>query len=86
MGILGIAFGLLPLVMNVVSGVEKLIGPGQGNAKKQAATAMISDALNIANTIHPSPKFTNSELMDGISQIIDGVVKVMNAVGAFQKS
>ena len=86
MGILGLALGLLPLVTNVVSGVEKLFGSGNGSVKKQAATAMIADALNIANTVHPNPKFINSELMEGISQIIEGVVKVMNATGAFQKN
>lgn len=83
--ILPLVIGLLPLITNVVSGVEKLFGNGNGSLKKQAATNMIADALNIANTVHPTPAFQNSELMEGIGQIIDGVVKVMNATGAFQK-
>lgn len=85
MGIFGLIVGILPLVTSVVQSVETIFGGGNGARKKDAATSMIADALNIANVVHPYPAFRSSELMEGISQIIDGVVKVMNATGVFKK-
>jgi len=73
------------LALPIVGTIEELFGPGKGAAKKEAATAMIADAINLYNKA-AGKNFNNSEIMAGISEIIDGAVKIANAVGAFQKA
>lgn len=75
---------LIPFVMSTVQHIESIFGPKTGTQKKDAAVAAVSDVLNIFNTIQPGGKTVNSsQMMEGIGEVIDGVVKVMNATGQF---
>lgn len=75
----------IPLVLSAVHSVEALFGAGNGAKKKEAVMAMAGDAINIYNTARGA-NFNNSEIMAGISKIVDGAVQISNAVGAFQIS
>jgi len=75
---------LMPFVLSTIQHVESIFGPKTGVQKRDAVTAAVSDVLNIFNTIQPGGKTVNSsDMMAGIGEIIDGVVKVMNATGQF---
>ncbi len=74
--------GLLPLVPSIVSDVERLFGHGKGAAKKQAASAMISDGLNVFSQV-VGVAGVNSNETALISQLIDVVVQYLNNTGAF---
>ncbi len=86
MGFATILIGLLPFITSTVKAVEGIFGAGNGTQKKQAAVAAISDVLNIFNSVHPSVSFQSSDLMAGVAEVIDGVVKILNATGEFAKT
>lgn len=75
--------GLLPAIPHIIIGVEKLFGKGNGATKKQAATAAISDLVNIAAQAAGTSGAGNSHVMDFISAVIDATVAYFNASGTF---
>ena len=83
MAIIGLVTGLLPLITSTVQAVEGIFGAGNGATKKQAATAAIADILNIANSVRPTAALQSSAMMEGIGEVIDGIVKILNATGVF---
>lgn len=80
---------IIKLVHDGIMLVEGLFGKGNGASKKQAATAVISDALNVYSGIAPVAGFTGagtSEFQAALSEYIDATVKFYNATGMFIKS
>jgi len=69
------AINLIPVI---VMGVEKVFGLDSGPSKLQKALDMIKPFL-------PGDKQDKEELLDGLILIINGVVKIFNAVGEFTK-
>jgi hypothetical protein len=69
----------LSLLPSLLQGVESLYGAKSGAQKKDAALAIVSSSLNLADAvtakqIADAPKFTA-----GLSLIVDGVVECLNA-------
>ena len=69
----------LSLLPSLLQGVESLYGAKTGAQKKDAALAIVSSSLNLADAvtakqIADAPKFTA-----GLSLIVDGVVECLNA-------
>lgn len=69
----------LSLLPSLIQSVEALYGAKSGAQKKDAALAIVSSSLNMADAvtakqIADAPKFTA-----GLSLIVDGVVECLNA-------
>ena len=69
----------IALVPSLVQGVESLYGAQSGAQKKDAALAIVSSSLNMADAVSArqiadAPRFTQ-----GLNLIIDGVVECLNA-------
>lgn len=69
----------ISLLPSLVQGVESLYGARSGVQKKDAALAIVSSSINMADAvtskqIADAPKFTA-----GLSLIVDGVVECLNA-------
>lgn len=69
----------ISLVPSLVQGVESLYGAQTGAQKKDAALAVVSSSINMADAVSQkqiadAPRFTQ-----GLNLIIDGVVECLNA-------
>ena len=69
----------ISLLPSLIQGVESLYGARTGAQKKDAAIAIVSSSINMADAvtakqIADAPKFTA-----GLSLIVDGVVECLNA-------
>jgi hypothetical protein len=73
---------ILQLAPHIVMGVEKMFGHGKGVEKKQAATAMLGDAVNILAQSQGLPG-ANSDILSLIDDCLEAIVKYMNASGQF---
>ena len=72
--------GLLPAIPHIVLGVEKLFGHGNGASKKQAATSMIADLLNILAQAQGT-NGADSSAMGFIDDLLEATVKYFNTNG-----
>jgi hypothetical protein len=70
----GIAF-----VPALVSGIEGLFGDKPGSEKKDAAMSFLQNALAMTDAIAAREIINPDKFRDGISMIIDGTVKCLNA-------
>lgn len=81
---------IITLVTDVVKSVETFFAPNKkaGPSKLTAAQAMIADLLGIyaaAENVSPKvPNVNTSDMNAAITQIINGVVALNNALGVFQ--
>jgi hypothetical protein len=69
----------ISLLPSLIQGVESLYGARSGVQKKDAALAIVSSSINMADAVSAkqiadAPKFTA-----GLSLIVDGVVECLNA-------
>ncbi len=85
MGVLSLVNSLLPLATSVVGSVETLFGPKSGAKKKEAAVGAISSVIGILGSTGVIDGIDMALLMEGIGDIVEGIVKVSNATGAFKK-
>lgn len=69
--------------VKVVSDIEASISARTGAEKKAAAIDALADVVNIWNAAN-GHNFNNSDMMNHMSMLIDGVVGLANDVGAFQ--
>jgi hypothetical protein len=70
----GIAF-----VPALVNGIESLFGNKPGADKKDAAMSFLRNALSVTDAVAAREIVDPVQFTSGISQIIDGVVRCMNA-------
>jgi hypothetical protein len=70
----GIAF-----VPALVSGIEGLFGNKPGTEKKDAAMSFLQNALAMTDAVAAREIVNPDKFKDGISMIIDGTVKCLNA-------
>jgi hypothetical protein len=70
----GIAF-----VPAVVTGIENLFGSRPGTEKKNAAISFVETALSMAGAIESREIVDEAGFKAGLSMVIDGVVKCLNA-------
>ena len=82
-GILALIPTLLPFAIDAIIGVEKLFGHGKGTNKKQVATNVINDGVNVFNQV-AGVTSTNSNTVAEIDLIIETVVGVLNSMNILQ--
>ncbi len=70
----GIAF-----VPAVVTGIENLFGNRPGSEKKNAAISFVQTALSMASAIESREIADEAGFKAGLSMVIDGVVRCLNA-------
>jgi hypothetical protein len=75
----------ISFVPALVTGIEGLFGNKSGPEKKDAAMSFLENALAMSDAIAAREIVNPEQFKDGISQIIDGVVRCMNA-SAWTKS
>jgi hypothetical protein len=73
-------FALIPAIPHIVLGIEQMFGKGSGGTKKQAATSMLGDMLNITSQAAGEPG-ADSSAMAFIDDMIEATVKYFNDKG-----
>lgn len=74
---------ILPIAVEVVKLVEGLFGRGQGGPKRDLAVTLVKALVMAAEGVSGKDIVDDAKFSDGIGQIIDGVVAVLNATGKF---
>ena len=70
------AIALLP---SLVQGVEALYGAKTGAQKKEAAMAIVSSSINVADAVSSKQIADSGKFTEGLNLIVDGVVECLNA-------
>lgn len=88
---MGAFIGLLPEVIKAVPGiisvVEKLFpGKGRGPEKRSAAVGFIKIAVGLAEGVAGKDYVQDELFSEGIGEIVDGAVKVMNSINKQEQS
>jgi len=65
--------------MSIIIGIEPLFGAGSGDQKKNAALGLISTIMGVAEGIAGKDIVDEKGFNEGVSQMIDGAVKCLNA-------
>jgi hypothetical protein len=63
----------------LVSGIEQLFGSKSGAEKKNAAMSFLESALNTVDAVAARDIVDPEAFKNGVSEIIDGTVKCLNA-------
>lgn len=82
MGLLSTIIGIVPLVIDTVKTVETFFGAGNGSQKKQAVLSAVQDTTNIYDKLRGT-NASSGDVTAAISELIDAVVKLNNALGVF---
>jgi hypothetical protein len=69
----------ISLVPSLVQGVEALYGAKSGVQKKDAALAIVSSSINVADAVSTKQIADSAKFTGGLSLIVDGVVECLNA-------
>ena len=67
------------IVPSLVQGVEALFGAKSGSDKKQAVLEIAGAAINVVDLVAQKQVLDADGFTSGLGQIVDGVVKCMNA-------
>ena len=79
----GAIFKVISFVPAAVRLVEKLFGDKSGSDKQSAAVDLITAVLPLIG-VGDDREDASAELVEGISLLINGTVKVLHAVGEFR--
>ena len=77
MSILLIALRYLPLVLEAVAAIERVIGAGNGKAKKDLVLAAVFAAAEVGEK-------SDDVTVRAVSALVDRTVSVLNAAGVFK--
>ena len=69
----------ISFVPSIVQGVEGLFGAKGGDAKKNAALAIVSAAINAGDLIANKQIVDPAKFQAALGRVIDGVVECLNA-------
>ena len=69
----------LAALPSLIQGIESLFGSKSGSAKKSAALAVVSSAINLTDAVSSKTVANPEGFTAGLGQIIDGVVTCFNA-------
>ena len=69
----------IALLPSLVQGVEALYGAKTGEQKKDAAMAIVSSSIDMADAVSARQIADSAKFTSGISLIVDGVVECLNA-------
>jgi hypothetical protein len=76
----------IEFVPALVNGIEALFGDRPGQQKKEAAMSFLENALALRDATATRDVVNTERLKEGISMIVDGVVRCMNASGWAQRT
>jgi len=69
----------ISLLPSLIQGVESLYGARTGVQKKDAALAIVSSSINMADAVSSKQIADASKFTAGLNLIVDGVVECLNA-------
>ena len=69
----------IALLPSLVQGVEALYGAKTGEQKKDAAMAIVSSSINMADAVSTKQIADSGKFTGGLNLIVDGVVECLNA-------
>ncbi len=69
----------IALLPSLVQGVESLYGAKTGAQKKDAAIAIVSSSINMADAVSAKQIADSGRFTEGLNLIVDGVVECLNA-------
>jgi acid phosphatase family membrane protein YuiD len=69
----------IALLPSLVQGVEALYGAKSGIQKKDAALAIVSSSINVADAVSSKQIADSGKFTEGLNRIVDGVVECLNA-------
>ena len=69
----------IALLPSLVQGVEALYGAKSGTQKKDAAIAIVSSSINMADAVGAKQIADSTKFTAGLNLIVDGVVACLNA-------
>jgi hypothetical protein len=69
----------IALLPSLVQGVEALYGAKTGEQKKDAAIAIVSSSINMADAVSAKQIVDSGKFTGGLNLIVDGVVECLNA-------
>jgi len=76
---------ILPAIVSVVQTVEGFFGGGKGEVKRAAVAEIVLQLLKAYEGISDTDVVEEEELAEGVGQVIDGVVAILNATGVFKR-
>ena len=79
MGFLNKLLQIVAFIPTIVTGIENLFGAKTGSLKKDKAVDLVGLALNISESIQAKDIVDNDAFQEGLKQVIDGTVKMLNA-------
>jgi hypothetical protein len=69
----------IALLPSLVQGVEALYGAKSGTQKKEAALAIVTSSINMADAVSSKQIADSGKFSEGLNLIVDGVVECLNA-------
>jgi hypothetical protein len=69
----------IALLPSLIQGVEALYGAKTGIQKKDAAIAIVSSSINMADAVSAKQIADSTKFTAGLNLIVDGVVDCLNA-------
>lgn len=69
----------ISLLPGLVQSVEALYGAKSGMQKKDAAIAMVSSSINMADAVSTRQIADAEKFTGGLNMVVDGVVQCLNA-------
>jgi hypothetical protein len=85
LGLLAALPTILPVAFEAVKLAEKIFGRGKGSSKKSLAVDVVKMVLKSYEGIKGEDIVDEDALSEGVGNIVDGIVKVLNATGKFGK-
>jgi hypothetical protein len=69
----------ISLLPSLVQSVEALYGAKSGTQKKDAAIAIVSSSINMADAVSTKQIADSAKFTAGLNMVVDGVVECLNA-------
>jgi len=79
MGFFGKILRAITHLPAIVAGVESLFGSKSGSAKKGTVISVVSAIIGFSEAVAAKDIVDDKAFQDGMSQAIEGVVKMLNA-------
>ena len=69
----------ISLLPSLIQGVESLYGARTGTQKKDAALAIVSSSIHMADAVSSKQIADADKFTNGLNMVVDGVVECLNA-------
>lgn len=81
MGVFGVIAKILPLALQVIPFIERLIGSGKGDEKRSAAIMLIVPVIQAIEAASGKEIVDEEAVADAVGKLVDALVAVMNLFG-----